>query len=101
MELIKPLKPYFKISMMFVINTLATYGINEVCTHLGCVVPWNKAENKFLRSCHGSQYNAQGRVVRGPAPLSLAVAHGDIDDGGKVVLVPWVETDFKTVFWSN
>lgn len=50
-------------------KTLATYGINAVCTHLGCVVPWNAAENKFICPCHGSQYNNQGRVVRGPAPL--------------------------------
>uniref|UniRef100_A0A7N0V3D4 plastoquinol--plastocyanin reductase n=1 Tax=Kalanchoe fedtschenkoi TaxID=63787 RepID=A0A7N0V3D4_KALFE len=76
-------------------KTLATYGINAVCTHLGCVVPFNKAENKFICPCHGSQYNNQGRVVRGPAPLSLALAHVDIDDG-KVVFVPWVETDFRT-----
>lgn len=76
-------------------RTLATYGINAVCTHLGCVVPWNTAENKFLCPCHGSQYNDQGRVVRGPAPLSLALAHCDIDDG-KVVFVPWTETDFRT-----
>ena len=48
---------------------LATYGINAVCTHLGCVVPWNAAENKFICPCHGSQYNNQGKVVRGPAPL--------------------------------
>ncbi|KAG7557762.1 Cytochrome b6-f complex Fe-S subunit [Arabidopsis suecica] len=84
-------------------KTLATYGINAVCTHLGCVVPWNKAENKFLCPCHGSQYNAQGRVVRGPAPLSLALAHADIDDTGKVLFVPWVETDFRTgdaPWWS-
>ena len=40
-----------------------------VCTHLGCVVPWNSAENKFICPCHGSQYNNQGKVVRGPAPL--------------------------------
>ncbi|KAM1234559.1 hypothetical protein ACFX2J_004121 [Malus domestica] len=39
-------------------------------------------------------YNDQGRVVRGPAPLSLALAHADIDDGK--VFVPWVETDFRT-----
>ncbi|WJZ84551.1 hypothetical protein VitviT2T_004151 [Vitis vinifera] len=77
-------------------KTLATYGINAVCTHLGCVVPWNTAENKFICPCHGSQYNNQGRVVRGPAPLSLALAHADIDDG-KVVFIPWVETDFRTV----
>jgi Rieske Fe-S protein len=50
-------------------KTLATYGINAVCTHLGCVVPWNSAENKFICPCHGSQYNNQGKVVRGPAPL--------------------------------
>ncbi|KAK4727404.1 hypothetical protein R3W88_032321 [Solanum pinnatisectum] len=76
-------------------GTLATYGINAVCTHLGCVVPWNTAENKFICPCHGSQYNNQGKVVRGPAPLSLALAHADVDDG-KVVFVPWVETDFRT-----
>lgn len=83
-------------------GTLATFGINAVCTHLGCVVPWNPAENKFICPCHGSQYNNQGRVVRGPAPLSLALAHVDIDDG-KVLLSPWVETDFRTgedPWWS-
>ncbi|RLM80093.1 cytochrome b6-f complex iron-sulfur subunit [Panicum miliaceum] len=76
-------------------KTLATYGINAVCTHLGCVVPWNGAENKFICPCHGSQYNNQGKVVRGPAPLSLALVHADVDDG-KVLFVPWVETDFRT-----
>ena len=50
-------------------GTLANYGVNAVCTHLGCVVPWNSAENKFMCPCHGSQYNNQGKVVRGPAPL--------------------------------
>ncbi|KAG8386950.1 hypothetical protein BUALT_Bualt03G0202000 [Buddleja alternifolia] len=83
-------------------KTLATYGINAVCTHLGCVVPWNKAENKFMCPCHGSQYNNQGKVIRGPAPLSLALAHADLDDG-KVLFVPWVETDFRTgedPWWS-
>ncbi|GLU06546.1 hypothetical protein SLE2022_235720 [Rubroshorea leprosula] len=76
-------------------RTLTTYGINAVCTHLGCVVPWNTAENKFICACHGSQYNDQGRVVRGLAPLSLALAHADIDDE-KVVYIPWVEIDFRT-----
>ena len=40
------------------------YGIVAVCTHLGCVVPWNKAENKFICPCHGSQYDATGKVKR-------------------------------------
>ncbi|XP_039013279.1 cytochrome b6-f complex iron-sulfur subunit, chloroplastic-like, partial [Hibiscus syriacus] len=77
-------------------RTLANYGINAVCTHLGCVVPFNQAENKFICPCHGSQYNDQGRVVRGPAPLSLALAHANVEDGGKVVFTPWTETDFRT-----
>ena len=75
---------------------IADFGINAVCTHLGCVVPWNKAENKFMCPCHGSQYNAQGKVIRGPAPLSLALAHVGEDEGGMVSLTTWTETDFRT-----
>ncbi|QDZ17729.1 rieske iron-sulfur subunit of chloroplast cytochrome b6-f complex [Chloropicon primus] len=77
-------------------NKIENYGINAVCTHLGCVVPWNVPEQKFKCPCHGSQYNAQGRVVRGPAPLSLALAHAEIDADDKVVFTPWTETDFRT-----
>ena len=76
-------------------SSLADYGINAVCTHLGCVVPWNANENKFICPCHGSQYNSEGKVVRGPAPLSLALVHADnVDD--KVVFTEWTETDFRT-----
>jgi cytochrome b6-f complex iron-sulfur subunit len=41
-------------------KSIEKYGLNAVCTHLGCVVPWNKAENKFICPCHGSQYDATG-----------------------------------------
>jgi cytochrome b6-f complex iron-sulfur subunit len=77
-------------------GSIRNYALNAVCTHLGCVVPWNRAANKFMCPCHGSQYDQTGKVVRGPAPLSLALAHLDINDGGKVVLSPWTETDFRT-----
>ena len=49
-------------------------------------VPQN--ENKFKCPCHGSQYNFQGKVVRGPAPLSLALAHMDVQDD-LVTFSPW------------
>merc|ERR1719215_160690 len=29
-------------------GTLENYGLNAVCTHLGCVVPWSAANNKFM-----------------------------------------------------
>lgn len=74
---------------------LESYGINAVCTHLGCVVPWNGGENRFICPCHGSQYDNTGKVVRGPAPLSLALAHAEVTDD-KVVFTPWTETDFRT-----
>ncbi len=74
---------------------IASYGLNAVCTHLGCVVPWNVAENKFMCPCHGSQYNAEGKVVRGPAPLSLALAHATVEDD-VVQFSTWTETDFRT-----
>ena len=76
-------------------NKLADFAINAVCTHLGCVVPWNIAALKYQCPCHGSQYDFNGKVVRGPAPLSLALAHCD-DEGGKVSLRPWTEEDFRT-----
>merc|ERR1711966_266510 len=72
-------------------NTLEDFGVNAVCTHLGCVVPWNKSANKFCCPCHGSQYDKNGKVVRGPAPLSLALAKRGEQDG-TVVLSPWTET---------
>ena len=72
------------------------YAINAVCTHLGCVVPWNRAANKYMCPCHGSQYDDTGKVIRGPAPLSLALAHVEISDSGDVGLTPWTEQDFRT-----
>jgi len=77
-------------------NAIASYGINSICTHLGCVVPWVAAENKFKCPCHGSQYNSEGKVTKGPAPLSLAIAHTEINEADVVLLKPWTETDFRT-----
>jgi len=76
-------------------EAIADYGINAVCTHLGCVVPWNTAENKFKCPCHGSQYDNTGKVVRGPAPLSLPLVHAKTEED-KVIFTSWTETDFRT-----
>merc|ERR1712087_680112 len=76
-------------------SMIESYGINAVCTHLGCVVPYNAVEKQFQCPCHGSRYDSTGKVVRGPAPLSLALAHAD-EVEGKVSLSPWTEKDFRT-----
>ncbi|HYF93161.1 MAG TPA: Rieske 2Fe-2S domain-containing protein [Symbiobacteriaceae bacterium] len=41
------------------------------CVHLGCTVPWNAAQGKFMCPCHGSVYTLSGQNVAGPAPRPL------------------------------
>lgn len=45
-----------------------------ICTHLGCVPLANSGEfNGYFCPCHGSHYDASGRIRKGPAPLNLEV----------------------------
>lgn len=48
-----------------------------ICTHLGCVPTERKnmqaSESGWLCACHGSRYDASGRVIQGPAPRNLDV----------------------------
>lgn len=46
-----------------------------VCTHLGCVPLGNQSGDfgGWFCPCHGSHYDASGRVRKGPAPYNLAI----------------------------
>lgn len=58
-----------------------------VCTHLGCVPIANSGDfGGYYCPCHGSHYDASGRIRKGPAPLNLEVpAHVFPDEGTLIV----------------
>ena len=56
-----------------------THELSARCTHLGCVVRWNHAENTWDCKCHGSRFDALGHVLSGPAVHDLNPAHGHDD----------------------
>lgn len=49
-----------------------------ICTHLGCVPIADAGDyGGYYCPCHGSHYDASGRVRKGPAPLNLEVPEHD------------------------
>jgi glycine/D-amino acid oxidase-like deaminating enzyme/nitrite reductase/ring-hydroxylating ferredoxin subunit len=44
---------------------------SAVCSHLGCIVAWNPAEESWDCPCHGSRFDTWGKVLRGPARSDL------------------------------
>lgn len=57
------------------------------CTHLGCSVPWNTAEDQFHCPCHGSLFDKHTATVKGgPAPRPLDLFHVSEDAGGTITV---------------
>lgn len=51
------------------------------CTHLACVVLWHESEGQFYCPCHGSRFEADGKVLNRPATRSLHRFPVTIEDG--------------------
>lgn len=59
----------------------ALHALSARCTHLGCAVHWNGAEQSWDCPCHASRFDVDGNVLHGPAPAPLArvtLAPGDV-----------------------
>ena len=59
-------------------------ALSLVCTHLGCTL--EQKTDGFICPCHGSHFDADGKVIRGPAAKNLAALSVDQDQQGHVIL---------------
>lgn len=47
------------------------FAMSATCTHLDCIVGFQKEHNRVWCNCHGGAYDLQGRNVGGPPPKPL------------------------------
>ena len=66
-------------------DTGGLYALSSVCTHLGCIAAKEKTGG-FKCPCHGSRFDASGKVVGGPAPKRLEFLELAMAPDGQVVI---------------
>lgn len=47
------------------------YAMSATCTHLDCIVGYQKERNQIHCNCHGGAFDLQGRNIAGPPPKPL------------------------------
>jgi cytochrome b6-f complex iron-sulfur subunit len=59
-------------------------ALSLVCTHLGCGLESNR--DGFTCPCHGSHFNADGKVTHGPADKPLQTLRVEVTSEGNLKL---------------
>lgn len=59
-------------------------ALSLACTHLGCTL--EQQSGGFACPCHGSHFDAGGRVTHGPATMGLVSLRVEQDEHGRVIL---------------
>jgi ubiquinol-cytochrome c reductase iron-sulfur subunit len=58
-----------------------------VCTHLGCIPIAGKGDyDGLFCPCHGSHYDAAGRIRKGPAPKNLVIPQYKFISDNKIII---------------
>ncbi|MBI5568668.1 MAG: Rieske 2Fe-2S domain-containing protein [Desulfomonile tiedjei] len=61
--------------------------LDDRCTHLGCRFSWNAERKVFECPCHGSEFDIEGNVNRGPASRPLQRLSTADPENGKIRLI--------------
>lgn len=56
-------------------------AMSKTCTHLGCTVPWDQEQQRFVCPCHGSTFDRTGSVLTAPAIRPLDYYPVRIENG--------------------
>jgi len=54
------------------------HALSATCTHLDCIVEYQKDHDRIWCNCHGGEYDLNGRNVAGPPPKPLDVYKVDV-----------------------
>ena len=65
----------------------AAKALSAVCTHSGCTLEIQSGSSPLFCACHGSEFGANGAVVRGPARTALRVYSATVDTTGITITV--------------
>jgi glycine/D-amino acid oxidase-like deaminating enzyme/nitrite reductase/ring-hydroxylating ferredoxin subunit len=47
------------------------HQVSAVCTHMKCLVNWNREQKSWDCPCHGSRFTVDGEVIEGPTAINL------------------------------
>ena len=60
-------------------------ALSRVCTHLGCLVQYDKGEQKLVCPCHAGFFDLEGHVLSGPPPKPLQAIPLSVE-GGNIII---------------
>ena len=62
---------YGGVSVLVLRTKESLRAFSLVCTHLGCLVEWQKDKKEFYCPCHDGRFDEFGDVLAGPPPIPL------------------------------
>jgi len=59
--------------------------LSRICTNLGCLVQYDKGEQKLVCPCHAGFFDLEGHVISGPPPKPLQTIPLSVE-GGNIII---------------